>query len=263
MTGSVGSNGWAALGGQLQRRDRVRLVAQALLTQLSAIPVQLRSRLGFAESLFRRSDPAAIRVPDSTAAVRASELSLSLSEPWLFNHCMRTYVWGGLLAQAEGIRFDQELFFVASLLHDLGLTRLHDCKDQGCNCFAVEGARAARRFASVQGWDSQRCDQLAEAISMHLNVRVGLKHGAEAHLLHEGAALDVIGTRVWQLDPRAVAGVLTEYPRLGFQEEMVKSMKAQTRVRPRSRAAFLVGLGLIGKIRSSGLEANRIASVDA
>jgi hypothetical protein len=167
---------------------------------------------------------------------------------------LRTYVWGALLAQSDRIKPDHELLFVASALHDLGLTGAHKFKDPNCACFAVEGARAAHRFAATVGWESERCDRLAEAISLHLNVRVGLRYGPEAHLLHEGAALDVIAARMREIGPNAVTAVLNEYPRLGFKEKLVAEMKEQARLRPRSRAAFLVGLGFIGLIRSARLE---------
>lgn len=247
----VGTKAWAALGGQLRRQDRMRLMGQALLTRLAALPNRLQRGLGFEPARLRHVDVQAIRLPDSRVAVQASELASALSEPWLFNHCMRTYLWGAMLAQINGIKHDEELFFTASVLHDLGLTSTHLCQDTSCSCFGVEGARAARQFASKEGWSNQRCDQLAEAISLHLNVRVGLQHGAEAHLLHAGAALDVIGARARQLDADAVNHVLGAYPKLSFKTDMAEAMKGQARIRPTSRAAFLVGLGFIGLLRAA------------
>lgn len=249
---TVGINAWAALGGRLRRQDRMRLMSQALLTRLAALPNRLQRGLGFEPARLRHVDVQAIGLPDSRVAVQASELTSALSEPWLFNHCMRTYLWGAMLAQVNDLKFDKELFFTASVLHDLGLTNAHQCQGASCSCFAVEGARAARRFVSTQGWSNQRCDQLAEAISLHLNVRVGLGHGAEAHLLHAGAALDVIGARARQLDADAIRHVLGAYPKLSFKTDMAEAMKTQARVRPESRAAFLVGLGFIGLLRAAG-----------
>ena len=254
MKNSVGTKGWAALGGALRRRDRVRLAGQALLSQVAALPASLRIRLGFRDAATARIDLGAIRLPDSATALRAFEHARALSEPWLFNHCLRTYTWAAMIAQLDQITFDQELLFVASALHDLGLTDSHNCKDPSCTCFAVEGARAAHNFVAAIGWDNERCDRLAEAISLHLNVSVGLGHGPEAHLLHEGAALDVIGARLRQIGPKAASAALEEYPRLGFKEHMVVSMKEQARARPGSRAAFLAGLGFVGLIRSAQLE---------
>jgi hypothetical protein len=254
MTSAVGTRAWAVSGGSLRKKDRIRLVAQALLVRISLLPQRLRSQLGFGDSAANRIDLSAIRFPDSIASRRASELAESLSTPWLFNHCLRTYVWGAMLAQSEQIKFDEELFFVASALHDLGLTENHKCKESGCACFAVEGARAAEQFVAEIGWEKERRDRLAEAILLHLNVRVGIQYGPEAHLLHEGAALDVIGARIREIHPTSIESVLKQYPRLTFKQEMSAAMKEQARERPHSRAAFLVGLGFIGMIRSARLE---------
>jgi HD domain len=251
MRRSIGTNAWAALGGRLRRQDRMRLMGQAMLTRLAAMSGRLQRSAGFESARFRHVDLQAIRLPDSRVAVKASELASELCEPWLYNHSMRTYLWGAMLAQVNDIKIDEELFFTASVLHDLGLTSTHLCQDTSCSCFAVEGARAARQFASQEGWSNQRCDQLAEAISLHLNVRVGLHHGAEAHLLHAGTSLDIIGARARQLDANAVNHVLDAYPKLSLKANMVEAMKDQSRTRPESRAAFLVGLGFIGMLRAA------------
>jgi hypothetical protein len=247
----VGTTAWAALGGKLRRQDRMRLMGQAMLTRLSAASGRLQRSLGFEPACLQQVDMQAIRLPDTSVAVKAGELASQLCEPWLFNHSMRTYMWGAMLSQVNRIKFDEELFFTASVLHDLGLTSTHLCRDTSCSCFAVEGARAARQLVSDAGWPDQRCDQLAEAISLHLNVRVGLQHGAEAHLLHAGAALDIIGARARQLDADAVTHVLGAYPKLSLKISMVEAMKDQSRARPESRAAFLVGLGFIGMLRAA------------
>jgi hypothetical protein len=248
---SVGTTAWAALGGQLRRQDRMRLMGQAMLTRLAAVSRRVQHSLGFESVRLQQVDLQAIRLPDSSVAVRAGELASQLCEPWLFNHSMRTYLWGAMLAQVNRIKFDEELFFTASVLHDLGLTSTHLCRDTRCSCFAVEGARAARQFASKEGWPHQRCDQLAEAISLHLNVRVGLHHGAEAYLLHAGTSLDLIGARASQIDAQAVNHVLGTYPKLSLKTDIAEAMKSQARARPASRAAFLVGLGFIGLLRAA------------
>lgn len=252
MGNAVGTREWAMAGaGALRHADRRRLMAQALLARIAALPHAVRARLGLGERVMQRIDAAAIRLPDSVDARRAGELLASLSPPWLVNHCMRTWLLGAMLAQAEGIRFDDELFFVASALHDLGLTAQHQC-GQGCAaCFAVQGAREAEKFAEQAGWPLERRHRLSEAISLHLNIRVSMRHGAEAYLLHEGAALDVIGARMREFGQLSLQPVLDRYPRLGFKENMAAAMKKQAAHRPDSRAAFLAGLGFVGMIRRS------------
>jgi hypothetical protein len=253
----VGTTVWAVkTNGAMTTRNRAELIAQALVARAAALPRRLSARLGHGQSAPVRIDVSAIRVPDSAAACRANALMMSLSAPWLANHCQRTYIWSAMLAQRDRIRVDEEILFVASVLHDLGLIDAHNGKQPGCECFAVEGARAAMRFAAEIGWDDERRDRLAEAISLHLNVRVGLRHGPEAHLLHEGAAFDVIGARLGQLHRETVMSVLLRHPRLGFKDEMGAAMRQQTRMRPQSRAAFLVRLGFIGMMRSAPLDDN-------
>lgn len=250
----VGSNSWSAAGGGLRAQDRIRLTAQLMLTRFARLPAALRAQLGSSEARLRHIDLASIIVPDTPMALRVSEHAHSLSETWLYNHCQRSYVWGALLAQAEQIKFDAELFFVASMLHDLGLSDSHLCQDSTCACFAVEGARAAHGLVRQLGWENERADRLAEAISLHLNVRVGLAHGAEAHLLHAGAAADVIGARLQQIGPAYVTQVLSLYPRLDFKSFIVDKLKQQASLRPESRIAFLLGLGFAGLIRRAPFE---------
>lgn len=253
MSNVVGTREWAmASAGALRNADRRRLAAQALLSRIAALPHAVRARLGLSERAMTRIDVAAIRFPDTATAKRASDLLQSLSPPWLVNHCMRTWLLGTLLAQADRIRFDEELFFVASALHDLGLNGERTCGDDCAACFAVQGAREAEKFAERAGWPVERRHRLSEAISMHLNIRVGMRYGAEAHLLHEGAALDVIGARMREISKETLQAVQARYPRLGFKENMVAAMKMQVRARPDSRAAFLAGLGFFGLIRGSG-----------
>lgn len=254
MGTEVGTTGWSALGGDVRPRDRMRLFAQMALDQVSAMPRRLRHRLGLREPELARIDVDAMPMPDTAACRHAAEHARTLSEPWLFNHCLRTYAWGALLSQVDRLRFDAELLYVASMLHDLGLTSSHACRAQGCRCFAVEGALAARRLMTDHGWDEARSGRVAEAICLHLNVRVSRRRGHEAHLLHAGAALDVIGARARQLGPQALATVIARHPRSGFGEGMVQAMRQQAELRPRSRAAFLVGNGFLGMIRRCPLD---------
>lgn len=252
MGAAVGTRTWAMQGGgALRVSDRRRLVAQALLVRLAAMPQRCRRKLGLGAAALARVEIDAIRIPDTAAAARAEEHVRALGSPALANHCMRTYLWGAILAQTGSIRYDEELLFVASALHDLGLTEAHSCSTHCAACFAVAGARAAEKFADDAGWQKERRDRLSEAISLHLNVRVGLRHGAEAHLLHEGAALDVVGARLREIHGDTMQSVLDRYPRLGFKKEIGAAMKMQALATPESRAAFLVGIGFTRMIHRS------------
>jgi hypothetical protein len=65
---------------------------------------------------------AGIKVPDTVLVRDAIDLSRSASEPFLFNHAMRSWLFGVLLSESAERAPDAELLAVATILHDLGLT---------------------------------------------------------------------------------------------------------------------------------------------
>ncbi len=241
---SIGTLAWAHRGGgRLSRRDRLRCIVEALLVRLNA-------RLRVSQQVPFSIDPSSISIPDSALCNSASELLESVSEAWLVNHCFRTFLWAAILGKKERHRFDEELLFVASILHDLGLT---DAAAQlgaaGVECFAVEGAFAAEHFLTKQGMGKSRREVVAEAISLHMNVRVPLAHGVEAYLLHEGAALDVVGARLRDIAEPTRQQLLTSYPRLEMNSRLAAVMQHQSSIRPHSRAGLLCRYGFISMIR--------------
>lgn len=248
----MGTRQWALTSnGALEKSERRKMLMQIMLKRVGSIPKRVRRSLGLSDPQLARIDIDAIRIPDSAAARSAGTLVASSSEPWMVNHCTRTYLWGAMLAQSHRIKFDEELLYVATSLHDIGLTERHGCSADCAACFAVEGARVAEQFSDRLGWPHERRDRLSEAISLHLNVRVGLAQGHEAHLLHAGASVDIIGARLRELHVDSARDVLARHPRLDFNTEMASKMNNEARDRPHSRAAFLVGLGLAGLIRES------------
>jgi hypothetical protein len=221
--------------------DRVRYLAQGAALQIASLGGQLRHRLGLApEALDGVELPE--RPPDSQLACEAEEMCRELSSPSLLNHCLRVYVWASLLGARDRLRYDDELLFVASTLHDLGLTDAYAGRD-GVPCFAVQGALAARDWSQEHGCDGVRAARLADAISLHINPRVQVREGVEAHLLTAGAAFDVIGARYRELGRPLVSATVERHPRLGFKREMDERSSAAARRGPRTRVALGYRLG--------------------
>ncbi|MCP1312710.1 HD domain-containing protein, partial [Paenibacillus tyrfis] len=125
-------------------------------------------------------------VPDSSLCKKATELVLELSPKFLFNHCLRTYKFGGLLAQREAMKFDPELFYLGAIFHDLGLTER--C-DHG-HSFEVDSANAADEFLTHHGYPKEKIDIVREAIVLHTSVLAEEKQ-PEIALVHFGAGFDV------------------------------------------------------------------------
>jgi hypothetical protein len=242
----VGTLAWAnETGGAVRARDLVPLLIDALPFLLERLPLPTRRATGLdRESLAGVEMPE--RPPNSSAAREAEERCRELSSESLFNHCLRTYVWGALLGRRDRLDWDDELLYVACLLHDLGLTPAHDGREPGVHCFAVEGARAAGALLTGIGWRPARRDRVGEAICLHNNPQVRPSQGVEAHLLTRGAAYDVIGRSFRAIPAELRDGELERHPRLGFTSEMERLMREQARKRPRSRPGIFIRYGGFG-----------------
>jgi HD superfamily phosphodiesterase len=90
---------------------------------------------------------AGIKVPDTVLVRDAIGLSRSASEPFLFNHSMRSWLFSVLLSESAERAPDPELLAVATILHDLGLTDRFTAESR----FEVDGANAARSFLKGRG----------------------------------------------------------------------------------------------------------------
>ena len=64
--------------------------------------------------------------PQTPAATAALSVATRFYSTALLNHCFRSYLWGAMYGAAHGIAFDDELYYVSALLHDIGLTEPFD-----------------------------------------------------------------------------------------------------------------------------------------
>lgn len=238
---TIGTLAWARRsGGYLSTLDHLSLSWQRLLQRFS------HPHLPAGRQQPRPAPIAttALQLPDTIAARRALDHAALVSPRWLLRHGLRTYLWASLLGRARGIACDEELLCVASLLHALALG---DGTRPVCSqrpCLAVESAEAAGRFARQLGWTDDRRQRLQEAISLHLNPRVPLALGAEAHLLHAGVALDCTGCGLAEIAAETAAAVVARHPRDDFKNHMTAALGLQAHRRFGTRAALLAHHGL-------------------
>ena len=192
---------------------------------------------------------AEIEVPDSKIANQATAYAMELNTPSIFNHVLRTYYYGEMLAQTYGWKRDREAFYLAAILHDLGISKRFDSPDQA---FELDGAQAARNFLLTNGQPDELADLVHEAIAFHTSIGVADKMSEpEIRLVHIGAGVDVIAYRAEDLHPESIKAVAQELPRLGFKEEVVRVLSQQAERKPHSPIAGLAALGFPQKIRDN------------
>jgi hypothetical protein len=163
------------------------------------------------------TEVAGVRLVDSGPAKKATALARDVSPPYLFNHCMRTYLFGTLIGRREARRCDEELLFLACILHDLGLTE----RFMGDMPFEIQGAEAAARFLKDQGVSSEMVAVVWDGIAMHPHAMAGHKQ-PEIALVAAGAGADVLGPDPSQVTDSLKNQVVQAFPRLGFKKAFVK-----------------------------------------
>jgi hypothetical protein len=159
---------------------------------------------------------AGILMVDTMIAKAANELALSASPPYLYNHAVRTYLFGALIGRAAKLKFDEELLYLACVLHDLGLTT----RFMGNRPFEIEGAIAAGNFLRQQGLPVAKASVVWDAIAMH-PLAISQYKKPEIALVGAGAGADVVGAGLEDVTASDRDSVLHAFPRLGFKSEFV------------------------------------------
>jgi len=178
-----------------------------------------------------------VTVPDSAVARGALSLATSVESAVLVRHSQRTYLFGVGLLAAVGRTADAEVLYVASLLHDLALgTDL----DDGTTPFQLRGAGLAARFMLDGGRTEAEAATVYDAVAFHMDLASADETRAEVAGVHLGAALDVIGLRLDQLDRSVVDEVLSLLPATGLAAELVPIFAHEAASKPYSTAGILV-----------------------
>ncbi|WP_396926380.1 cyanamide hydratase [Mycolicibacterium sp.] len=154
-------------------------------------------------------------------------------------------------AAAHDITFDDELYFVATMLHDLALTAPFDSHRIA---FEEAGGDLAWVFAVAAGWPADRAARAEEIIVLHMRDDVAADVDPESHLLQVATAWDVAGRRPDEFASEVRAQVLEQYPRLGFGEEFLACFEDQARRKPDGAAAAAVASNGAARIRANPLD---------
>lgn len=183
---------------------------------------------------------AGIRLPDTRLALETTELVREVSSPALFNHVVRTYIFGEQVGRNLGMHYDSELVYIGALMHDLGLTPAYI----GPSRFEVDGADAAARFLTERGVPADKVSLVWDAIALHTSNGIVDRKQPEVALVHFGAAVDVEGRMLDQIPREVVEQTLENYPRLGFKKAFLEAIAAVLRKKPETGFLnFMEGIG--------------------
>ena len=171
---------------------------------------------------------AGVSVPDTPLVSQTIEYARKHSEPYLFNHVMRSWLFAVILAQLKQSAHDGEVLAVATILHDLGLAKAFN----GPLRFEVEGANAARAFARNAGIEDRRAQLIWDGVALNSTPSIGFYKEAEVALCTAGIGLDWGGWGYEMLTETQVATILDAFPRLGMKQRFTHAVCGIVETRP-------------------------------
>jgi hypothetical protein len=141
-----------------------------------------------------------MKLPDTAICVAAMDLAREHSPAFLFNHVMRSFAFGHSAGLSQGAKYDVEMLFLGSVLHDLGLVDRFVSEGR----FEVDGADAAAEFLSKRGYSDKKIAVIWDAIALHTTLQIPQRKQPEIALVQLGAGVDVGAIPRDILEPSAV-----------------------------------------------------------
>ena len=158
---------------------------------------------------------AGVSVSDTPLVTAVVEYAQRLSEPYLFNHAMRSWLFAEAIGRMKGIDYDREVVAIGTVLHDIGLTT----SVSGPNRFEVNGADAALSFIRGKGLSDRRAQLVWDLVALNSTVSIALHKEPEVAVGTMGIGLDYAGFGIEALPAGDLERILGAYPRLKMKQE--------------------------------------------
>src|SRR6201982_512337 len=182
-----------------------------------------------------------LKLPDSRTVRDAYAEAETVSQPWLFNHVARSWLYGAKLTQHRGLAPDAELVAVAVLLHDLGLARggAPDRRFEGV------GADIGRAFALSHDIGERRAEAVWDSIALHTIASIAQHKGTEVACCQNGIACDYGGLGYQELSDDIKKVILSVYPRLDMKNMLTTCLCGIAKNHPSTtRDNFIADFGI-------------------
>ena len=171
---------------------------------------------------------AGVSVPDNPLITTVIEYAQRLSEPYLFNHAMRSWLFAEAIGRIRGINYDREVVAVGTILHDIGLT----ASVSGPNRFEVNGADAARSFIQGKGLSDRRAQLIWDLVALNSTPSLALHKEAEIAVGTMGIGLDYGGFFADVVPADEVERIVSAFPRLKMKQQFTETCCRLVAARP-------------------------------
>ena len=169
---------------------------------------------------------------DPPATVLGAEVRRLLDQcaPVVAAHSERSYRFAAAFAAADGVELDDEVLYLGTVLHDIGLSPAAE----GSERFEVRGANSVRELLLDHGMERDRVANVWDCIAMHASTPLARHKSPETRYANLGIALDVRGSGAEVLEPALVRAVLDRWPRHDFPTEFEAVLADEVRAHPGS-----------------------------
>jgi len=171
-----------------------------------------------------------VEPPDTELAQQARDLVHACCPPHVAAHSERSFQFAALLARADDIDVDDEVLYIGTVLHDLGLSH----RFAGPERFEMRGANAARAMLLDAGMERSRVENVWDVIALHASTAIAAHKSVETRLANRGISIDVRGAGTGHLPADTVRAVLDRWPRAGFPSAFTQTMIDEVRSNPSS-----------------------------
>ena len=176
-------------------------------------------------------------LPHTSVAQAAIRLAQSTESASVFNHSVRSYLFGELVAAHEGMRpgadYEAGALFLGCVLHDLGAGSAAPGKAR----FEVEGADLAAALLTEHGCTRSVVDDVWEAIALHTSMGIADRRGALCHLVRSGVGVD-FGRNAEFIDEEIAAAIHARYPRLSMARTLMDAIVVQAQRSPEAAPPY-------------------------
>jgi len=162
---------------------------------------------------------AGVSVPDGPLITAVIEHAQRLSEPYLFNHAMRSWLFAEAIGRAKGIDYDREVVAMGTVLHDIGLT----ASVSGPNRFEVNGADAALLFIRGKGLSDRRTQLIWDLVALNSTPSLALHKEPEVAVATMGIGVDYGGFGIEAIPTADVERILSAFPRLKMKQQFAET----------------------------------------
>ena len=171
---------------------------------------------------------AGVSLPDSPLIAATIEYAQRLSEPYLFNHAIRSWLFAETIGQIKKIDYDREVVAIGTVLHDIGLT----AGVSGPNRFEVNGADAALSFIQGKGLSDRQAQLIWDLVALNSTPSLALHKEPEVAVGTMGIGLDYGGFGIEALPAIDVERILAAFPRLKMKQQFTETCCRIVTVKP-------------------------------